>query len=142
MAMLLFTFPTTPNNLVERADGTRLSTRNPIHGEGNYYKRGEKEIERRAKNPYQTRGTRKGSSDRAKDQPSLINPVHLSLIVKSTVLTVVHTLKPSYLTHSLQIHCTELTGHRSHTFCAWTEKRDPTIGTVCGKSLCVSKCNS
>ena len=43
------------------------------------------------------------------------------------MLIVVHTLKPNSLTHSLQIHCTQLTSLRSHTFWAWTKKRDPTI---------------
>ena len=43
------------------------------------------------------------------------------------MLTVVHTLKSSSLTHSLQIHCIGLIGLRSHTSWAWTEKRDPTI---------------
>ena len=45
--------------------------------------------------------------------------------MENTVLTIVHTLKPSSLTHSLQIHCTGLTGLRSHASWAWTEKRDP-----------------
>ena len=57
------------------------------------------------------------------------------------MLTVVHTLKPNSLAHSLQIHCTGLTGQRSHTFWAKDEKRDPTIGAVCGKSLRVGECN-
>ena len=53
-------------------------------------------------------------------------------------MIVVHTLKPSSLAHSLQIYCIGLTGLRSHAFWAWPEKRDPTIGAVCGESLCVS----
>ena len=61
------------------------------------------------------------------DQPSLINPVHPHLTVINTMLTVVHTLKPSSSTHSLQIYCTGLTGLRSHTSWPWAEKRDPTI---------------
>ena len=41
------------------------------------------------------------------------------------MITVVHTLKPSSLAHSLQIHCTGLTGLKSHSFWTWPEKRDP-----------------
>ena len=44
----------------------------------------------------------------------------------NTILTVIHSLKPSSLTHSLQIYCIGLTGPRSHTSWAWTAKRDPT----------------
>ena len=66
------------------------------------------------------------SSDRAKDRPPLTNPIYPSLIVKNTMLTIVHTLKSSSLTHSLQIHCTGLTGLRSHASWARAEKRDPT----------------
>ena len=73
-------------------------------------------------NPYHSTRTGKGFLDCAEDQPSLINPVHLSLIVKNTMLTVVHILKPSSLTHSLQIHYTRLTGLRSHASWAWAEK--------------------
>ena len=90
-------------------------------------KREWREIERGAETPQHTRGTRKSSSDRAEDQSSLVNSVHLSLIVKNTVLTVVHTLRPNSSTHSLQIHCNGLTGLRSHASWAWVEKRDPTI---------------
>ena len=59
----------------------------------------------------------------------------------NVVMVVVHTLKPSSLAHSLSIHCIGLTGLRSHASWTWPEKRDPTIGAVCGKSLCASKCN-
>ena len=52
-----------------RADGTNISTRNPIHEEGNYYKRGWREAEKGGWNPYHSRGPRKSSSDRAEDQP-------------------------------------------------------------------------
>ena len=76
--------------------------------------------------PYHLRGTRKSSSDHAEDQPSLINSVHLCLTMISTMLTVVHALKPNSLTHSLQIYCTGLTGPISHTSWAWAAKRDPT----------------
>ena len=68
--------------------------------------------------------TGEGSSTCVEDQSSLINSVHLSLIVTNTMLTTVHTLKPSSSTHSLQIYCTGFTDPRSHTSCA--EKRDPT----------------
>ena len=81
------------------------------------------------------------SSDCAENKLSLINSIHLCLIVVNTILTVIHALKPSSLTHSLQIYCTGLTGPRPHTPWAWVAKRVPTIGIVCGKSLCVSKCN-
>ena len=77
-------------------------------------KREWRETEEGAETPQHTRGTRKSSLDRAKDKSSLVNSVHLSLIVKNTVLTVVHTLKPSSLAHPLQIHCTGLTGLKSH----------------------------
>ena len=89
-------------------------------------KEGEGRQKMGAENPYHTRGTRKNSSDRAEDQFSLVNSVHLSLIVKNTMLTVVHTLRPNSLTHSLQIHCIGLTGLRSHISWAWAKKRDPT----------------
>ena len=47
--------------------------------------------------------------------------------LKNTVMTVVHTLKPSSLAHSLQIYCTKLTGLRSHASWTWPEKRDATL---------------
>ena len=81
------------------------------------------------------------SSDCAENKLSLINSVHLCLIVMNTILTVIHALKSSSLTHSLQIYCTGLTGPRSYTPWAWAAKRVPIIGTLCGKSLCVSECN-
>ena len=59
----------------------------------------------------------------------------------NTILTVIHALKPSSLTNSLQIHCIGLTSPRSHTPWAWAIKCVPTIHAVCGKSLCVSECN-
>ena len=68
----------------------------------------------------------KNSLDCAESQPSLINSVHLYLIVMNTILTVIHALKPSSLTHSLQIYCTGITGPRSHTSWAWAAKRVPT----------------
>ena len=80
------------------------------------------------------------SSNCAENKISLINSIHLCLIVVNTILTVIHALKPSSLTHSLQIHCIRLIGPRSHTPWAWVAKRVPTIGAVCGKSLCVSEC--
>ena len=67
------------------------------------------------------------SSDCAENKFSLINSVHLYLIVMNTRLTVIHTLKPSSLTHSLQIYCTRFIGPRSHTPWAWVAKRVPII---------------
>ena len=81
------------------------------------------------------------SSDCVENKLSLINSVHLCLIVMNIILIVIHALKPSSLTHSLQIYCTGLTGLRSHTPWAWAAKRVHTIGVVCKKSLCVSECN-
>ena len=66
-------------------------------------------------------------SDCAENKLSLINSVHLCLIVMNIILTVIHALKPSSLTHFLQIYCTRLTGPRSHTPWAWTAKRVLTI---------------
>ena len=65
------------------------------------------------------------SSDCAKNKLSLINLIHLCLIVMNIILTVIHALKPSSLTHSLQIYCTGLTGLRSQTPWAWAAKRVP-----------------
>ena len=73
------------------------------------------------------------SSDCAENKLSLINSIHLCLIVVNTILTVIHALKPSSLTHFLQIYCTGLTGPRSHTPWAWVAKRVPT--TVYFKNL-------
>ena len=66
------------------------------------------------------------SSDCAENKLSLINSIHLCLIVVNTILTVIHALKPSFLTHSLQIYCIGLTDPRSHTPWAWAVKRVPT----------------
>ena len=52
------------------------------------------------RNHYHSTCTRKSSSNCAEDQPSLINSVHLCLIVMNTILTVIHALKPSSLTHT------------------------------------------
>ena len=115
-----------------RADGTGTYLRDPIQEEGNYYKKGVEENRKGGAEttppPQQhTRGTKESSSFHAEDQSFLENSVHLSLIVKNTMVTVVHTLKPSSLTHSLQIHCTGLTSQRSHTSWAKAEKLDPTV---------------
>ena len=67
------------------------------------------------------------SSDCAKNKLSLINSVHLCLIVMNTILTIIHALKSSSLTHSLQIYYTELTSPRSHTPWVWAAKRVLTI---------------
>ena len=66
------------------------------------------------------------SSDCAENKLSLMNSIHLCLIVMNTILTVIHALKPSSLTHSLQIYYTRLTGPRSHTPWAWVAKCVPT----------------
>ena len=92
-------------------------------------------------NPYHSPCIRKSFSDCVEDQLSLVNSVHLCLTVMNTILTVIHALRPSSSTHSLQIYCTALTGPRSHTSWAWAEKHNPTIGAIYGKSLCVSECN-
>ena len=78
-------------------------------------------------NPYHSTRTGKGSSDYAEDQSSLINSVHLSLLMANTILTVIHALKPGSSTHFLQIYCTGFTGPRSHTSWVRAEKHDPTI---------------
>ena len=67
------------------------------------------------------------SLDCAENKLYLINSVHLCLIVVNSILIVIHALKPSSLTHSLQIYCTRLTGPRSHTPWAWVAKRVPII---------------
>ena len=77
-------------------------------------------------NPYHSMRTGKGSSDCAENKLSLMNSIHLCLIVVNTILTVIHALKPSSLTHSLQIYCTRFTGPRSHTPWAWVAKHIPT----------------
>ena len=123
---MLFYFYNHSQQLERRADGTSTCLGNSIQEEENYYKKGVERYRKGGLNPYHTRGSRKSSSNRVEDQSSLVNSAHLSLIVKNTVLTVVYTLKPSSLTHSLQIHCTELTGLRSYTSWAWAEKRDLT----------------
>ena len=125
-----------------RADGTSTYSRDPIQEEENYYKkRVKRDRKGGAETPQHTRGIKKGSPDRAEDQSSLMNPVRLNLIIKNTMMTVVHTLKPSSLAHSLQIHYTGLAGPRSHAFWAWPKKRVLTIGAVCGKSLCIGECD-
>ena len=66
------------------------------------------------------------SLDCVENKLSLINSIHLCLIVVNTILTIIHALKPNFLTHSLQIYCTRLTGPRSHTPWAWVAKHVPT----------------
>ena len=56
----------------------------------------------------------------------MINSVHLCLIVVNTILTVIHVLKPSSLTHSLQIYCIGLTSPSFHISWTWAAKRVPT----------------
>ena len=67
------------------------------------------------------------SSDCAENKLSLINSIHLCLIVVNTILTVIHALKPSFLTHSLQIYCIGLIGPRPYIIWACTANCDPTI---------------
>ena len=134
-------FTSTPNNWREGLMGQVPPLGTPFRRKETTIKREWRETERGAETPQHTKGTRKNSSDRTEDQSSLVNSVHLSLIMKNTVLTVVHTLRPNSSIHSLQIHCNGLTGVRSHTSWVWAEERDPTIGAVCGKSLYVGECN-
>ena len=114
-------------------DGTSISTLNLIlhvnigGEEGSEYKMGGGRQSAGPGDHYHSRRTRKSSSDCAEDQPSLINSVHPCLIVMNTILTVIYTLKPSSLIHSLQIYCTGFTGPRCHTPWAWAVKRVPTI---------------
>ena len=123
---VFFCFYNHSQQLEGRVDGTNTCPGNSIQEERNYYKKGVKGDRKGGWNPYHTRGSRKSSSNRAEDQSSLVNSVHLNLIMENTVLTIVHTLKPSSLTHSLQIHCTGLIGRRSHASWTWPEKGDPT----------------
>ena len=76
-------FTTTPNNWREGLMGQVSALGAQFRRKETTIKRGRRETERGAGNPYQTRRTRKGSSDRVEDQSSLINLVHLSLIVKT-----------------------------------------------------------
>ena len=104
--------------------------------EGNQYKRGWWEaIKEDCGNHYDSPYTKKSSSDRAKDQPSKINSVHLCLTVMNTIITVICALRPSSSTHSLQIYCTGLTGPRSHTSWAWAAKCDPTYSYIVQLSI-------
>ena len=121
-------FATTPNNSREWLMGQVPTLGTPFRRKETTIKREWRDTKSGAKAPPPPthRGTRKSSSNRAEDQSSLVNSVHLSLIVKNTVLTVVHTLKPSSLAHPLQIHCTGLTGLKSHASWVQAEKCDPT----------------
>ena len=112
-------FTTTPNNLEEGLMGQVSTLETQFIRKETTIKEGEGRQKRGAET--------KISSDRADDQPSQINLVHLCLTVINTMLTVVHALKPSSSTHSLQIYCIGLAGPRSHTSWAWAEKHDPTI---------------
>ena len=66
----------------------------------------------------------------AENKLSLIKVVHLCLIVMNTILTVIHALKPSSLTHSLQIYYIGLTSPKSHTPWAWVAKCVPTESMI------------
>ena len=91
---ILFCLYNHSHQLEGRADGTSTYPRDPIQEGGNHYKKGmEGDREGGAETPQHTGGTRKSSLNHAEDQSSLVNSVHLSLIVKNTVLTVVHIAK-------------------------------------------------
>ena len=96
-----------------KANGTNTYPKDPIQEEGNYYKNGVKRD--------------KGGGAKTPpppNTPEALEKAHLIVLrtnflwktrsLKNTVITVVHTLKPSSLAHSLQIHCIGLTGLRSH----------------------------
>ena len=113
-----------------RADGTSTYPRDPIRKKENYYKKGlKRDREGGVETPQHTKGPKKWGAPQAKveDQSSQMNPTRLNMIVKNIVTSIVHTLKPSSLAHSLQIHCTGLTGFRSHASWAWPEKHDPIV---------------
>ena len=80
------------------------------------------------------------SSDCAENKLSLINSVHLLLIVMNTILTVIHALKFSSLTHSLQIYYIELISPRSHTPWAWAAERVPAITHYLNKIIIIDMC--
>ena len=115
-------FTTTPNNWREWLMGQVPTLGTPFRGKEITVKREQRETERGgSQTPHHIRGTRKSSPDRAEKQSPLV-----TRFMKNTVITVVHTLKPSSLAYSLQVHCTGLTDLRSQVSWAWPEKRDPT----------------
>ena len=110
-----------------RADGTSTYLRDSIQEEENYNKNGVKrDREGGAKNPHHTRGPKKGLLKPSRGSVLSDEPNPSQCNVKNAVTTAIHTLKPRSLAHSLQIHCIEFTGLRSHACWAWHEKRDPT----------------
>ena len=102
-----FAFTTTPNNWKEGLMGQVPTLGTPFKRKETTIKREWRETKRAGQTPLpqqQTRGTRKSSSFHVEDQTFLENSVHLNLIMRNTVITIVHTLKPNSLAHSLQIH--------------------------------------
>ena len=117
-----------------RADVTSTYLRDPIQEEGNYYKKGVKRNRKAGRSPLIT----PEALEKAPRTVPRSNLPQKTRSLKNTVMTVVYTLKPSSLAHSLQIHCTGLTGLRSHASWAWPEKRDP----IDKKFAIVLQCNS
>ena len=112
---MLFCLYNHSQQLERKADGTSTYSRNPTQEEGNYYKKG-------------VEGDRKGGWD----PPILSGKLSPSQLDREEhrVNRCPYTLKPSSLTHSLQIHCTGLAGLKSHASWAWAEKRDPAAGYI------------
>ena len=90
---ILFCLYNHSHQLEGRADGTSIYPRDPIRKETTIKREWKETGEAGWRPPQHTRGTRKSSLNHAEDQSSLVNSVHLSLIVKNTVLTVVHIAK-------------------------------------------------
>ena len=135
---MLFCFYNDSQQLVGRADGTSICPRNPIQEEGSYYKKGVEGDRKGVETPIAPEAPERSSSDWAEDWPPLTNPIYLSLIVKNTMLTVVHTLKPNSLTHSLQIHCIRLTSPRSHTSWACAENVTLQLASSMGRACALA----
>ena len=109
-------FTTTPNNWKEGLMGQVPTLGTPFRKNETTIKREWRETERGGggRDPQTHQRHQKKLPRLSEDQPSLANSVHLSLIVKNTVITVVYIPKPSSLAHFLQIHSTGLTSLRSH----------------------------
>ena len=119
--MTILLYPYNHSQQLEgRADRTSTYPRDPIQEEENYYKKGVKrDREGGAKTPQHIRGPKKRGLPRPSRGSVLSNePSPSQRNIKNAVTTDVHTLKPSSLAHSLQIHCIGLTGLRSHVY--WT----------------------
>ena len=121
--------------LEKRADETSTNPRDPIQEEGNYYKKGVKRNRKAGRSPLITLE----APEKAPRTVPRSNLPQKTRSLKNTVMTVVHTLKPNSLAHSLQIHCTGFAGLRSHASWAKPKKSNPTIGVVCRKSFCVGE---